>query len=512
METPQSQSAAAAQGPTSWSAPVLVMKGITKDFPGVRALDGVTLEVCRGEVHALVGENGAGKSTLVKILAGAVLRDRGEIRLDGRPVEISSPHAAQELGVSMIYQEFNLVPHLSVAENILLGREPQLLPGVVDWRRMYRGAAAVLERLGVELEVRQPVSRLSVAQQQMVEIAKAISARAKIIVMDEPSATLTEHELVRLFELIRALRGDGVSIIYISHRLEEIFDIADRVTVLRDGRLIATRRVSEVTRDDIIHMMVGRPLTAQIPKREVPMGEEALRVEGLSDGVVRDVSFAVRAGETVCLTGLVGAGRTEVARLIFGADAKSAGRILVYGKPVAIRSPRDAIRHGIGFVTEDRKEQGLVLGLTVRENITLAHLDLLSYWGFIRRRQERSAAARFVASLRIRTPSMEQLTRNLSGGNQQKVVLAKWLLTESRILLFDEPTRGIDVGAKAEIYQLMGDLAARGVAMLMITSELPEAIGMADRILVMHEGRIVAEIPRAEATQERIMLHATGGE
>ena len=491
--------------------PVLVMDRITKDFPGVRALGGVTLEVRRGEVHALVGENGAGKSTLMKILAGAVLGDKGEIRIEGRPVEIASPHAAQELGVSMIYQEFNLVPHLTVAENIWLGREPQVLPGIIDWGRMFRDAAAVLARLGVNIDPRTPVARLSVAQQQMVEIAKAISARAKLIVMDEPSATLTEHELARLFDLIRALRDDGVSIVYISHRLEEIFEIADRVTVLRDGQVIGTHQVRDVTKDDIIRMMVGRQLTAQIPKRQVEMGQEALRVEGLSGGIVRDVSFVVRAGEIVCLTGLVGAGRTEVARLIFGAEPRASGHIFIHGKEARIRSPRDAIRHGVGFVTEDRKEQGLVLGLTVRENVTLAHLDLLSHYGFIRRQQERSAARRFIEALGIRTPSPEQVTRNLSGGTQQKVVLAKWLLTESRVLLFDEPTRGIDVGAKAEIYQLMGGLAASGVAMVMITSELPEAIGMGDRILVMHEGRIAAEMPRAEATQEQIMFYATGG-
>jgi len=507
MSMAESASAATSEA----EAPVLVMDRITKDFPGVRALDGVTLEVRRGEVHALVGENGAGKSTLVKILSGAVVREGGEIRIDGRSVEITSPHSAQQLGVSMIYQEFNLVPHLTVAENIFLGREPQLLPGVIDWGRMYREAAAVLDRLGVSIDVRAPVSRLSVAQKQMVEIAKAISAQAKLIVMDEPSATLTERELARLFELIRQLRAEGVSIIYISHRLEEIFEIADRVTVLRDGQLIGTHLVRDVTKDDIIRMMVGRQLTAQIPKRDVEIGQQALRVEGLSGGIVRDVSLVVRAGEIVCLTGLVGAGRTEVARLIFGAEPKLTGRVFVRGRELRIRNPRDAIRYGIGFVTEDRKEQGLVLGLTVRENVTLAHLDLLSYCGFIRRQQERAAAGRFIHRLRIRTPSPEQLTRNLSGGNQQKVVLAKWLLTESRVLLFDEPTRGIDVGAKAEIYQLMGELAASGVAMLMITSELPEVIGMADRILVMHEGRIAAEIPRAGATQEKIMFYATGG-
>ena len=507
MSVVESQAVAGAET----DAAVLVMKRITKTFPGVRALDGVTLEVRRGEVHALVGENGAGKSTLVKILAGALLRDQGEIRIDGRPVEIRSPHAAQQLGVSMIYQEFNLVSYLTVAANIFLGREPQVAPGIIDRGRIYREAQAVLDRLGVQIDVHAPVSRLSVAQQQMVEIAKAISSNAKLIVMDEPSATLTQYELARLFELIRALRGDGVSIIYISHRLEEIFEIADRVTVLRDGQLIGTHLVHDVTKDDIIHMMVGRQLTAQIPKRTVRIGKEVMRVEGLSGGIVRDVSFAVRAGEIVCLTGLVGAGRSEVARMIFGADPRTGGRILLSGQEVRIRTPREAIRRGIGFVTEDRKAQGLVLGLTVRANITLANLYLLSHYGLIRRQQERSAAGRFIHSLRIRTPSPEQLVRNLSGGNQQKVVLAKWLLTESHVLLFDEPTRGIDVGAKAEIYQLMGDLAARGVAMLMITSELPEAIGMADRILVMHEGHITAEIPRADATQEKVMFYATGG-
>jgi ribose transport system ATP-binding protein len=507
MSVVESQAVAGAET----DAAVLVMERITKTFPGVRALDGVTLEVRRGEVHALVGENGAGKSTLVKILAGALLRDQGEIRIDGRPVEIRSPHAAQQLGVSMIYQEFNLVSYLTVAANIFLGREPQVAPGIIDRGRIYREAQAVLDRLGVQIDVHAPVSRLSVAQQQMVEIAKAISSNAKLIVMDEPSATLTEYELARLFELIRALRGDGVSIIYISHRLEEIFEIADRVTVLRDGQLIGTHLVHDVTKDDIIHMMVGRQLTAQIPKRTVRIGKEVMRVEGLSGGIVRDVSFAVRAGEIVCLTGLVGAGRSEVARMIFGADPRTGGRILLSGQEVRIRTPREAIRRGIGFVTEDRKAQGLVLGLTVRANITLANLYLLSHYGLIRRQQERSAAGRFIHSLRIRTPSPEQLVRNLSGGNQQKVVLAKWLLTESHVLLFDEPTRGIDVGAKAEIYQLMGDLAARGVAMLMITSELPEAIGMADRILVMHEGHITAEIPRADATQEKVMFYATGG-
>jgi ribose transport system ATP-binding protein len=356
------------------------------------------------------------------------------------------------------------------------------------------------------------VNQLSVAQQQMVEIAKAVSSDAKTIAMDEPSATLTENELRHLFALIRSLRDAGHSVIYISHRLEEIFEIADRVTVLRDGRHIATRGIAEVDTGQVIHMMVGRPLTAKIPKQAARVGDEVLRVEGLSGGPVREVSFSVRAGEIVGLTGLVGAGRSEVARLVFGADPKRAGRILLDGAPVNLASPAAAIAHGIGFVTEDRKRQGLVLGLPVRENVTLAELERLSALGFVRRDLERAEVRRVVDRLRIRTPSIEQLVRNLSGGNQQKVALAKWLLTRSRVLFFDEPTRGIDVGAKVEIYQIMNDLARRGVAMVMITSELPEALGMSDRLLVMREGRIVAELARAQATQEIIMAYATGAQ
>jgi len=493
-------------------APILVMGGISKNFPGVRALDEVTFEARAGEVHALVGENGAGKSTLMKILAGALAADGGEIRIEGRRAQITSPLRAQALGIGMIYQDFNLVPHLTVAENIFLGREPGRARWLVDRRRLHREAQAILQRLGVPLDPRRTVDRLSVAQQQMVEIAKAVSGEAKIIAMDEPSATLTENELRRLFELIRSLRAAAHSVIYISHRLEEIFEIADRVTVLRDGRRIGTHEIGEVDAEAIIRMMVGRPLTAKIPKEQAALGREVLRVEGLSGGPVRGVSFSVRAGEIVGLTGLVGAGRTEVARLIFGADRRRAGRILLEGEEVKIAGPAAAIGHGMGFVTEDRKRQGLVLGMTVRENVTLAELERLSALGFVRRDRERAEVGRAVESLRIRTPSMEQLVRNLSGGNQQKVVLAKWLLTESRALFFDEPTRGIDVGAKVEIYRIMNDLARRGVAMVMITSELPEALGMSDRILVMREGRIAAELARREATQEMIMAYATGAQ
>jgi ribose transport system ATP-binding protein len=493
-------------------APILLMRDITKDFPGVRALDRVTFEARAGEVHALVGENGAGKSTLMKILAGALPADSGEIVLEGRPAHITSPLRAQELGIGMIYQDFNLVPYLTVAENIFLGREPRRALWLVDRGRLLRDAEAILQRLGVPLDPRRPVNQLSVAQQQMVEIAKAVSSDAKTIAMDEPSATLTENELRHLFALIRSLRDAGHSVIYISHRLEEIFEIADRVTVLRDGRHIATRGIAEVDTGQVIHMMVGRPLTAKIPKQAARVGDEVLRVEGLSGGPVREVSFSVRAGEIVGLTGLVGAGRSEVARLVFGADPKRAGRILLDGAPVNLASPAAAIAHGIGFVTEDRKRQGLVLGLPVRENVTLAELERLSALGFVRRDLERAEVRRVVDRLRIRTPSIEQLVRNLSGGNQQKVALAKWLLTRSRVLFFDEPTRGIDVGAKVEIYQIMNDLARRGVAMVMITSELPEALGMSDRLLVMREGRLVAELARAQATQEIIMAYATGAQ
>jgi len=492
----------------------LQMKSITKTYPGVRALDNVDFDVTRGEVHALVGENGAGKSTLMKILAGAEPMDSGEILIDGKPVHITSPQRAMEFGISIIYQEFNLVPYLNAAENIFLGREPRgVLPGFVNFPVMYREAQKVTENLGVRLNVRLPVNRLSVAQQQMVEIAKATSRSATIIAMDEPSATLTEHELQSLFELIRSLKQQGVSIVYISHRLEEIFQIADRVTVLRDGRLVETKPVSETDRDDIIRMMVGRELKEKIPKQAAEIGQPALTVNDLTRrGVLEDINFTVSQGEVLGIAGLVGAGRTELARAIFGADPFDAGEIRLNGRPVDIRSPRDAIRMGIGLVTEDRKALGLILGMVVRENISLANLDELTRLGFVNRSEEKRVASRFIEDLMIKTPSVEQQVQNLSGGNQQKVVLAKWLFTQSKVLIFDEPTRGIDVGSKVEIYQLMNRLAANGVAIIMISSELPEILGMSDRILVMHEGRIAGELSREEATQEKIMWLATGGE
>jgi len=496
------------------AGPVLEMRQITKTYPGVTALDEVDFTVLPGEVHALVGENGAGKSTLMKILAGADTRDAGSIRINGEEAHLTGPQEAMRLGVSIIYQEFNLVPYMNAAENIFLGREPaSAVPGVIDFRRMYADAERIVGELGVKLDVRAPVNRLSVAQQQMVEIAKATSRSSHIIAMDEPSATLTEHELENLFALIRRLKAEGVSVVYISHRLEEIFQIADRVTVLRDGRLVATKPVAETDREDIIRMMVGRELKDKIPKAAASQGDVALSVRGLTrQGALRNVTFDVRHGEILGLAGLVGAGRTEVARAIFGADRIDSGSIMLDGKPVVVRSPRDAIKLGIGLVTEDRKALGLVLGMAVRENVSLANLGVLARLGFVSRKREREVATRYVEDLMIKTPSVEQAVQNLSGGNQQKVVLAKWLFTQSKVLIFDEPTRGIDVGAKTEIYQLMNRLAESGVAIIMISSELPEILGMSDRVLVMHEGAVAGELAREEATQERIMHLATGGQ
>lgn len=492
--------------------PVLKMVGITKQFPGVLALDNVNFEVERGEIHALVGENGAGKSTLLKILAGAITMDKGEILLEGKPVRFSSPLDAINMGIAVIYQEFNLVPYLSAGENIFLGREPRKFNGFVDFKTLHAKAQAILDRIGANFSSREIVSNLSVAQQQMTEIAKALSQNARIIAMDEPTSALTDREVEHLFEIARSLKEEGVAIIFVSHRLEEIFQIADRITVLRDGKYVGTKRVEETNRDEVITMMVGREIKEKIPKRPAKIGEEILRVEGLTrKGVFSDISFILHKGEVLGLAGLVGSGRTEIARAIFGADPIDAGKIYLEGKEVRIRNPQDAIRLGIGLLTEDRKRYGLVLPMTVRENTTLANLMEVAIRGFINFPKERAVARKYVEELAIKTPSIEQIVRNLSGGTQQKVVLAKWLFTKSKVLIFDEPTRGIDVGAKVEIYELMNQLAERGVGIIMISSELPEVLGMSDRILVIHEGKIAGELKREEATQEKIMHLATGG-
>ncbi len=485
--------------------PILEMRGISKSFPGVRALDNVSLSVAPGEVHALMGENGAGKSTLMKILAGAQPADAGEIILDGKPVTVDTPQRALDLGIAIIYQELMLVPHLSVAENIFLGREPRLLPGWVNGTRMRREAQALMENLGETLDVRRPVGPLSIAQRQMVEIAKATSRNSRVIAMDEPSATLTDHELENLWRLIRQSKSQGIGIVYISHRMEEVFQIADSVTVLRDGRSVGTSRIGDIERDAVLKLMVGRDLDETFPKVAVPPGRPVLEVKGLSRrGVLDNIHFTVHAGEVVALAGLVGSGRTEIARCLFGADAFSAGQITLDGQPFHPRSSRDAIQAGIGFVTEDRKDQGVILNMTVRENVSLASLEKVTSGGFIQGGAERQEAQESVQRLRVRTPSIEQRVGNLSGGNQQKVVIAKWLQTPLKLLILDEPTRGIDVGAKLEIYQIMNELTSQGVAILMISSELPEVLGMADRIIVIRDGRVAGEVDRADATQEKI--------
>ncbi len=485
---------------------LLRMRGIVKSFPGVRALRGVDLNLYGGEVLALLGENGAGKSTLIKILAGAERADVGIVEIEGKLPRLRSPQDARALGVSVIYQEFNLVPRLTAAENIFLGREITRL-GFVARMQERRRAAELFARLGVQINLDVPCGQLTTAQQQIIEIAKALAFDTRILVMDEPTAALTSHEVAKLFNIIRGLKKQGIGVILISHRLEEVFVLADRVTVLRDGVSVGERLVGQLNRKDLIEMMVGRELKNEFPVRDVVIGETRLDIRGLSRGrAVRDVSFQVRRGEIVALAGLVGAGRTETARLLFGADRRERGEIRLDGRLLDIRSPRDAIAAGIGLLTEDRKHQGLVLGHSARENFGLPNLDLYSRLGFVQRRRESAQFDRYVKLLDIKIASGEIPAGNLSGGNQQKIVLAKWLARNCEILIFDEPTRGIDVGAKYEIYMLMNELAAQGKGIVLISSELPEVLGMANRILVLHEGRVTGEIrdPRS-ATQEEIM-------
>ncbi len=490
--------------------PALRMRGIRKAFPGVVALDGVDLEVRKGEVHVLLGENGAGKSTLMKVLSGAIRCDAGEIELLGRPVEIHGPAHAQALGIRIIYQEFNLVPQLSAAENIFLGGEPTLGLGLVDRRRLQAEAGRRLEALGIRIDPTRPVRELGVAQQQMVEVTKALYGEARVLIMDEPTSALTASEIDTLFTVIRGLTASGVAVIYISHRLEEVERIGTRVTVLRDGKHVATHRVGGVSLAELIRLMANRELKEHYPKRRVARGEELLRVEGLGGGVLQDVALSVHRGEVVGLAGLLGAGRTEVARAIAAADPAPAGRVTIKGRAVRPRAPRDAMRWGVGFLPEDRKNQGLVLERSVKENLALPSTPRLSPFGWMDGRAETVLAAREVQDLRIRTPSLDQRVVLLSGGNQQKVVLGKWLAADVDVLIMDEPTRGIDVAAKVEIYEEMNRLTARGAGILMISSELPEVLGMSDRILVMRQGRIVAEMDAAGVTQEQVLRAALG--
>ncbi len=492
--------------------PMLKMEHISKRFPGVQALDDVKFEVYPGEIVGLVGENGAGKSTLIKILSGVYSRDQGEIWFRGQKVEIRSPQEAQMLGISTIYQELALVPHLSVAENLFLNREPRRLPalGIVDFGRMKRDAQAVLADLGVEISPDQLVKELTVSGQQMVEVAKAVSRRAHLVLMDEPTSALSSKEVDALFAVVRRLKERGVSVVFISHRLEEILQVVDRIIVMRDGRRVGGLSIEEATQEKIIRLMVGRDV-AIFHKEKAEIGKPVLEVRHLSGkGLVKDVSLVVHRGEIVGLGGLVGAGRTELARLICGADPRTGGQILIDGQEVDIRSPADALKYGIGFVPEDRKLHGLVLGMDVKENITMAILRRISGWlAVIRARRQKQIAEHYVNTLSISTPSLSQLVRNLSGGTQQKVVVAKWLSAQQKVLIMDEPTRGIDVGAKAEVHALMSRLAKEGMGILMISSEMPELIGMSDRVIVMCQGRVTGEFRREEITQESVMACAT---
>lgn len=491
------------------------MQGICKSFGPVSVLRDVSFCLKAGEIHALMGENGAGKSTLMKVLTGIYPSDAGEIRVQGRTVDIRGPKHAEMLGIAIIHQELNLIPELSVADNMFLGRELTIgRTGILRHREMRRRTREYLARLNVlDIDPDCEAGSLSIGQQQMVEIARALSLDARVLIMDEPTAALTEREIEALFRLIRELRAAGVGIVYVSHRMEEIFALCDQISVLRDGNFVGTSRIAETDLDEVVQMMVGREIGERFPKRTTRPGEERLRVENLADSraVIKDIGFSVRAGEVLGIAGLMGSGRTEIVKTLFGLEKKASGRVFLNGKPLTISKPADAISAGIGFVTEDRKHEGLVLGLSVRENMTLTHLQGFSRAGVIVSGRERGFVDGMIGRLKIRTRDCDLEVKSLSGGNQQKVVLAKWLAIKPRVLILDEPTRGVDIGGKAEIYHIINQLACDGVAVIMISSELPEVLSMSDRILVMHEGRIAAEVDAATATQESIMHAATGG-
>lgn len=484
------------------------VKNISKSFPGVKALDDVSFDIKKGDLHALVGENGAGKSTLIKILSGVYSTDAGSIELHGKQVNVNTPLEAQHLGISVVHQELKLVESLTVKENIFLGRPFKGKFGV-NWQKLRDEAINLLSKLNIVLDPDELVSNLSVAQKQIVEICKALSYNSDVIIMDEPSATLTDKELETLFQILHELKAQGITIIYISHRLEEIFQLADTVTVLRDGKHIDTLPVDQVDKNKLISLMVGRTLGMEYPKRKVEIGEHILEVKNLNrKGYLHDISFTLRRGEILGFAGLVGAGRTELARALFGADKGVTGEVLLNGKPYTPKNVCSAISQGIGLIPEDRKEQGLVLNMMVKENISMANFKSIKSSQVLIQKKEDTLADKFIDALHIATPDADRKVQYLSGGNQQKVVIAKWLNAESDILIIDEPTRGIDVGAKAEIYNLMCDLAEKGKAIIMISSDMPELLGVCDRIMVMHDGRITGELMAEEATQERILEYA----
>lgn len=484
---------------------MLDVHSVSKSFAGIQALRDVSFSLMAGEVHALVGENGAGKSTLIKIITGALTADSGSLTIAGKQIAQNHPALARSLGVAVIYQQPSLFPHLTVAENIGISLEPGSLWRRVDWRAREERARSLLQRAGSDIEPARVVETLTMPEQQIVEIAKAIGANARIVIMDEPTASLTDREVDRLFEVIRSLRSQGTGVIYISHRLEEISAIADRVTVLRDGQAIATRTIDTIDRSELIQLMVGRELATVFPKREIAIGETVLELEQLNG-----VTLSVRKGEILGLAGLVGSGRTQLAETIFGLTPPDSGRIRMHGQTIQISSPADAIRAGIAYVPEDRRQHGVILPMSVVENTSLANLAAVSAGGFIQPDREQSLAASYVERLSVKTHSLHQDTGALSGGNQQKIALARWLATKPSVLILDEPTQGVDVGAKSEIHRLMVEMAEQGMAILMISSELPEILGMSDRIAVMHEGAIAGILPRNGATPERILALALG--
>ena len=504
---PDAVPAAVAEHPPAERAPVLEMSGIRKVFPGVVALDGVDFDLLPGEVHALIGENGAGKSTLIKIVAGLYRRDGGTMRLDGEEVDFRSPADAIARRIKVVYQELDLVPGLSVAENVFLGGYPKTPRGLVDWATLRRQTAEVLGQLGLTIDPDTPVGHLRVAEQQLVEIARALSRQARILVMDEPTSALSPAEVDRLFDVIARLRRHSVAIVYVSHKLDEIYRIADRVTVFRDGKRVVTKAIAETAPHDLVTWMVGRELKDLFPKTPPRIGRPLLEVRHVNGGGLHDLTFTVHAGEVVGIFGLLGAGINTVGRVLFGASERT-GTVLLDGREIAPSSPSDAIGKGLGLLTESRKDDGLILPLSVKENMTLAVLERFARFAWILPRKEARAAVDYVRRLAIKTPSLGQKVRFLSGGNQQKVLMARWMLRELKILMLAEPTRGIDVGSKAEIYRLIDGMAHRGMGILFMSTELPEILGIADRVLVMREGRITADLPRADATQERLVAAA----
>lgn len=493
---------------------MIEMTGISKAFNGNTVLNNVEFEIAPGEIHALMGENGAGKSTLMKILTGIYTRDSGEIKVKGNPVEFKNPKEAEQAGIAVIHQELNILPDLTVAENLFLGNEKTFgKSGILKTKAMNKAAKEVLLNLGLDIDVRTTARNLSVGKQQIIEIAKAISTNAEVIIMDEPTAALTDREIETLFETIRALQAKGVSFVYISHRMEEIFAICDRITILRDGSYIGVRNIKETTFDEIVQMMVGRQLGGRFPERASKIGDVKLVANNLTrKGYFEDISFELKKGEVLGIAGLMGAGRTEVVQSLFGYKKLDSGELILDGKPVKINKPLDAIKLGFGFVTEDRKSEGLILDFSVKENLGITNFHKISKSGVVNNQKEKSLYETMVKRLGVRTSGPDQTVKSLSGGNQQKIVIAKWLGIEPDILILDEPTRGVDVGAKKEIYSIINTLAENGVSIIMVSSELPEIIGMVDRVLVMHEGKLTGEIDKKEMTQERIMHYATGGD